>query len=225
MFASASSGAMSKLIGGWQVSGTGFLVSRYWTLPTDVYPTTGNSIEIYGYKYPIEDCTSGICYPGYLWWNGYIPSNRINSKDANGKPNGIMGVPADYQPSTSFLITQGQTTLPANAPANTNLSSFWDTNNVWVPLRDGSVQRVAFDNGLNPWRNQYMRGPNQWFQDASLFKSVNFTEKVALRFAVDFFNVFNNPNNPTSVAATGILSTRNSGSAARTTQLGARLSW
>jgi hypothetical protein len=54
---------------------------------------------------------------------------------------------------------------------------------------------------------------------------VNFTEKVALRFAVDFFNVFNNPNNPTSVAATGILSTRNSGSAARTTQLGARLSW
>ena len=70
-----------------------------------------------------------------------------------------------------------------------------------------------------------MLGPNQWFQDASLFKSVSFREKLTLRFNVDFFNVFNNPNNPTSVAVTGILSTRNSGSAARVTQLGARLSW
>jgi len=35
----------------------------------------------------------------YLWWNGYIPANKINSVDVNGKPNGIMGVPANYKPS------------------------------------------------------------------------------------------------------------------------------
>jgi hypothetical protein len=68
-------------------------------------------------------------------------------------------------------------------------------------------------------------GPLQWFQDASLFKFVNISEKVTLRFNVDFFNVFNNPNNPTGVSANGVLNTRNSGSAARTTQLTARLSW
>jgi thiol-disulfide isomerase/thioredoxin len=45
--------------------------------------------------------------------------------DANGKPNGIMGVPADYKPASSPLITQGQTTLPANAPTNTVGSGTW----------------------------------------------------------------------------------------------------
>ena len=63
-----------------------------------------NPIEIYGYKYPIEDCTSGACFPGYLWWNGYIPANRINSMDAQGRPNGIMGVPANYKPAATPLI-------------------------------------------------------------------------------------------------------------------------
>ena len=42
---------------------------------------------------------------------------------------------------------------------------------------------------------------------------------------VDFFNTFNHPNNPTAIADTGILSTRNSGSNARVLQLGLRLSW
>ena len=82
---------LDKFIGGWQVAGTGFLVSRYWTLPTDVYPN-GKPLEIYGYKYPIQDCTQRTpAIPGYLWWNGYIPANQINSYDANGKPNGDHG--------------------------------------------------------------------------------------------------------------------------------------
>ena len=213
-----------KVVGGWQIAGLGRWRTNYFALPTTYYQTDKN-IEVYGYKYPIQDCTSGACYPGYLFWNGYIPANRINSVDANGKPNGIEGVPSNYKPATRPLIPWGQTTLPANAPPGTNLTPYWDTNTVWLPLSNGKVQRTTYQDNLHPWRNQYVLGPNQWFQDASLFKSVNFTEKVALRIAVDFFNVFNNPNNPTSVAATGILSTRNSGSAARTTQLGARLSW
>jgi len=87
------------------------------------------------------------------------------------------------------------------------------------------VQRVTYNNNLNPWRNQYAPLPWLWSQDASAFKFIGVTEKVSLRFNVDFFNVFNHPNNPTSIADTGILSTRNSGSAARTTQLGVRLQW
>jgi hypothetical protein len=71
-------------------------------------------------------------------------------------------------------------------------------------------------------------GPYQWFQDAGLSKNIAITEKVTFRFNIDFFNVFNHPNNPTSVSSSGtsgILSTRNSGSAARLTQLAARLNW
>ena len=216
--------ALDKFIGGWQISGIGFLVSRYWSLPTDVYPN-GNKIEIYGYKYPIEDCTAGVCYPGYLWWNGYIPSNKINSHDANGKPNGIMGVPANYKPAGQPLIPWGSTAMPANAPAGTNISQFWDTNTVWIPLSNGTVQRTTYDNGLHPWRNQYFPGPLQWFQDASLIKSTRLTEQVTLRFNIDFFNVFNHPNNPTGVAGSGVLSTQTSGTAARVTQLAMRLTW
>jgi hypothetical protein len=223
-FASNAKGIMEKIIGGWQIAGTGNWRSNHWTLPTSIFPN-GNPIELYGEKYPVEDCTSGTCFPGYLYWNGYIPQNRINSVDANGKPNGIMGVPAEYKPAGQPLIPWGSTQLPPNAPANTNLQSFWDTNTVWLPLNNNTVQRTTFDNGLHPWRNQYMRGPNQWFMDASLFKSANISEKLAVRFTIDFFNVFNNPNNPTGVSSNGLLNTRNSGSPARVTQLSLRFNW
>jgi hypothetical protein len=33
-------------------------------------------------------------------WNGYIPAYQINSVNATtGKPNGVMGVPANYKPA------------------------------------------------------------------------------------------------------------------------------
>jgi hypothetical protein len=136
-----------------------------------------------------------------------------------------MGVPDNYRPAAAPLIPWGSTALPANAPANTNLSQFWDTNTVWLPLNNGALQRLDFNDNLHPWRNQYLNGIRQWFLDASLFKFTNLTEKVTLRFNVDFFNVLNNPNNPTGIASDGIQSTRNSGSAARVTQLTVRLMW
>jgi hypothetical protein len=225
-FAGHTSGVIDKVIGGWQVAGLGSIRTNYWTLPTNVYPTsTQNNVEVYGYKYPIQDCRSGLCFPGYLWWNGYIPANRINSVDANGKPNGVMGVPANYKPAAQPLIPWGSTAMPANAPAGTVVSQFWDTNTVWLPLNNGTVQRTTFNDNLHPWRNQYMPGVRQWFQDASLFKFVKFNDRVSMRFNVDFFNVFNNPNNPNSIGGDGVLAVRNSGSGARVTQLGLRLIW
>ena len=221
-FGSNLRGFADKIVGGWQIAGTGNFRSNYYTLPTNNYPT-GNPIEQYGEKYPIEDCRSGVCFPGFLYFNGYIPANQINSVNAQGKPNGVMGVPANYKPAAAPLIPWGSTTLPPNAPANTVLSQFWDTNNVWVPLNNNTVQRLAFNDNLAPWRNQYLAAPNQWFLDASLFKFTNITEKVALRLNIDFFNVLNNPNNPTAVSGDGILNTRNSGSPARVVQLTIRL--
>jgi hypothetical protein len=167
-----------------------------------------------------------VCYPGYLWFNGYIPPNKINSVDpVTGKPNGIMGVPADYKPAVQPLIQWGSTALPSNAPGNTNVSSYWDTNTVWVPMKDGSVQRTTFNDNLNPWRNQYMPSTRQFNVDASLFKRVSINERVSLRFNADFFNVFNHPGNRIIVDATGVLSTRYSGQTARQVQLTLRLYW
>ncbi len=223
-FGGNAGSALDKFIGGWQIAGLGYLRSNYWSLPSNIYPN-GNPIEVYGEKYAIQDCRSGKCYPGYLYWNGYIPANQINSVDANGKPNGVMGVPADYKPAGSPMIPWGSTALPANAPANTDVSRYWDTNTVWIPLKNGSVQRTTFNDNLHPWRQQYFDGPRTWGVDASIMKNIPFTETVRLRFQADFFNVFNHPNNPTGVGGDGVLSTRTSGSDARELQLSLRLLW
>lgn len=219
-----ASGWLNKVIGGWQIAGIGSMNSTYVALPTNFWPT-GNPVEQYGYKYPIQDCTAGTCYPGYLWYNGYIPANRINSVDANGRPNGIMGVPADYKPAVAPLVPWGSTALPPNAPANTNVSGFWDTNSVWIPLNNGTVQRTLYNDNLHPFRQQYIPSTLQWNLDSSVFKAIPIKESMVLRFNVDFFNVFNHPGNPSAVAATGVLNTRNSGVSPRVLQLTGRFTW
>jgi hypothetical protein len=165
-----------------------------------------------------------VCTPAYLFFNGYITPSQINSHNAAGQCTGVCGVPADYKPAGAPILPWGATSAP-NAPAGTNLQSFWDTNTVWIPLSNGTVQRTTFNDNLHPWRNQYLNGPNLWFLDASAFKFVSLTEKVTMRFSVDFFNALNNPNNPTSVTSDGLLSVRNSGSPSRVTQLSLRLNW
>src|SRR5207249_3638938 len=134
--------------------------------------------------YPIQDCRSGTCFPGYLWWNGYIPENQRNSKDAQGRPNGIMGVPDNYKPAVQYLIPWGTTTPPANFPAGANLQSFWDTNTAWNPLNNGTVQQTTFNENLNPLRNQYFPGVWEFGQDASLFKEFRIHESVRIRLNI-----------------------------------------
>ncbi len=138
------------------------------------------------------------------------------------------------KPAGQPLIPWGSTALPANAPQGTNVRSFWDTNTVWVPLDNCTVQRTTFDENLHPWRNQYFPGEGQWFQDASLFKFINISERVTFRLNVDFFNVFNHQNNQTGstsssggngIGSDGILQTRNAGTPARVTQITLRLMW
>ena len=164
--------------------------------PADEHLPDGTPLQEYGYQYPVQDCRSGICTPAYLFFNGYISPNQVNSHNAAGQCNGVCGVPADYKPAAAPLLPWGATSAP-NAPAGTNFQSLWDTNTVWIPLSNGTVQRTTFNDNLHPWRNQYRNGPNQWFLDASAFKSVNIGERLTVRFSVDFFNVLNNPNNPT----------------------------
>ena len=224
-FATNANKYLDKAIGGWQLAGIYSLFTNLFALPTGNWNITGAPIQMYGYQYPIQNCTGGSCVPGYLWWNGYIPANLINSHDAQGNPNGYEGIPANYKPAVTPLIPWGSTAMPANAPAGTNISQYWDTNTVWVPLKNGTVQRTTYDTGLNPWRNQYLPGPRQWNLDASLFKNIPIHERLNARFAVDFFNVFNHPNNPNTITGDGMLSTRASGLPARVLQLSLRLSW
>ncbi len=210
---------LNRIIGGWQMAGMGQLRSTYFALPDTQFPN-GNPIETYGYKYPVQDCRSGACTPGYLWWNGYIPANRINSYDATGKPNGVMGVPANYRPAGQPINV-----TPANPDRNDPMFQYYGSNTVWVPLNTGTLQRTTYDTGAAPWQNQYLPGVRRWGLDASLFKVIPITERVRVRFNADFFNVLNMPGNPNSIGGDGILNARTSGVAPRVVQLTLRVLW
>jgi hypothetical protein len=201
----------NRILGGWQLAGMGRLRSTYVALPEKVNPTV-RGIEQFGYKYKIQDCRSGTCIPGYLWYNSWLPANRVNSYDASGKPNGIMGVPTDYKPSWEPLVTD---------PA----SQYYGTNSTVVTLKDGSQVRTTYDPNLWPWRQQLLPGPRQWTTDASLFKVFRIGERAFVRLNVDFFNVFNVAGTAASMTADGIVQVRNSGNAAREMQLTLRVTW
>jgi hypothetical protein len=208
----------NRLIGGWQLAGFGTWHSNYFSLPTTNYGTFGN-VDVYGLQYPIQDCRSGQCIPGYLYWNGYVPANQINTHNAAGQCTGICGIPSSYTASSTPVIP-----FPATPIPNDPNSPYYGTNTVYVPLKNGTVQRTTINTNLNPWQNQYVSGPGTFGLDASIFKNVPITEHVFLRVNADFFSVLNNPglNQPGS---TGILSLQTSANSARTMQLSARLSW
>ena len=220
-FASNAGAIVDRLVGGWQLAGNGSLTSTWWALPTGNWRFP-NPVEVYGTKNKVQDCRSGVCQDAYLYYNGYIPANRINSVDANGRPNGVMGVPADYKPSHSPLIP-----IPANggSAADPNFP-FYESNTVWIPMKDGSLQRTTLNDNLNPWRNQWMSGLYNWNQNASLFKIIPVNERVSFRLNIDFFNVFNVPGIPkTPNSSSGLIDAQFSGNGSRALQFGLRLNW
>jgi len=212
---------LNTLIGGWQVAGNGTLTSRYFQLPTGNWGPQG-AVEVYGKKYPVQDCRSGVCYDGWLYWNGYIPANRINSTDPRtGRPNGVMGVPDSYRPFMTPIIP---TPKDGGSASDPNFP-FYETNNVVVRLNNGVDQRVGFDTALHPLQNQFVLGPMIWNMAGSAFKTIPITERVFLRVNADFLNnVFNMPGT-TMPAGDGVILNRTSANSPRVLQLTMRLTW
>ena len=162
-----------------------------------------------------------MCYDGWLYWNGYIPTNRINSHDANGRPNGSW----EYRITTNLSRRRLFRFLRTAAIRAIRIFGFYDTNTVYVPLNNGTVQRTTMDTGLHPLQNQYFAAPIIWNMAGSLFKSFPITERVVLRVNADFLNnLFNMPGD--NVPQTdGLLINRNSANPARVLQLTMRLTW
>ena len=204
--------AMNAVIGGWQISGTGSMVSNWNALPVNNWGNLGQ-LQMYGKDTPIQDCRGGTCVPGYLWYNAYIPANQINKTNAAGQCTGVCGIPSDYKPISTPLYP-----TPATGPAPANA----ETNNVFITLKNGNVVQTPLNTNLHPFRNQYFLGPFSYGQNATAFKSFSITEHTRLRFEADFFNVFNAQglNQPN---ASGISSLQTSAKAPRSIQLTLRL--
>ncbi len=207
------------VLGGWQLAGNGEMFSRYFTLPTGNWGRL-NEVQLYGKDAPVQDCRSGVCFDGYLWYNGYIPANRVNSTAANGTPNGVSGVPSGYTPGHLPIWP-----TPATPIANDPNASLYETNNITVRLNNGTTQLVGFNNSLHPWRNQYLPAPWILQLNGSVFKTVAIGERLKARLNVDFFNLLNNPGLTLPDAATGILSLRASQNTPRNLQATLRLTF
>jgi hypothetical protein len=214
------------------VAGSGTVVSSWYTLPTNNWGPIGK-LEVYGTKYKILDCRATSptatnpaderCYEGYLWFNGYISNRFINSRNAAGLRNGVYGLPADYKPVQAPINPWPVGGLPTDPGA-----SLYDTNNVNIRLANGSNPQVVYDTGLHPFRNQYLLGPFNWTQDASMLKYFRFAERALLRVNVDVFNVFNTQGlNPPG--SDGVVTLQNSyggfGMRPRQVQVGMRMEW
>jgi len=224
--------AWNNILGGWKLAGSGTIVSTWYALPTNNWGEIGK-LEVYGKKYKILDCRSTPatatdprderCFEGYLYFNGYISQRFINSRNAAGLRNGVFGLPENYQPAIKPVNP-----WPSGGQPGQPGSNDWDTNYVYIMLKNGSTQRVSVDTGLHPWRNQFLLGPLNWLTDASLLKFFNITERIRLRLNVDMFNVFNNQGlNPPG--SDGVVTFQNSysdfGFRPRQLQVTARLEW
>jgi hypothetical protein len=226
---------IDNLVGGWKLSGSGTIVSSWFSMPTNWWGSFPNDFQVYGTKYPILDCrntpasahtlSEERCFQGYLYYNGYISNRFIDSRNAFGMRNGIFGLPADYAPSTSPVVP-----WPKGGQPNDPNASNYDTNNVTLTLKDGSHVLTAVDTGIHPWRQQYRLGPFNWTTDVSLLKFFQLRERLRLRMNFDVFNLFNVQGlNPPGSDGTGIVTLQNSyggfGLRPRQLQVSARLQW
>ena len=194
---------VNELVGGYQIAGVGHMTSSIFQ-PSSANWGPTSPIHIYKHKLPITDCRSGNCYPSYLWFNGYIaPTANASSGQCtttNGVKTGaggalecVYGLPANYTPYEEPIDT-----VPGTAEYNTN--------NVTVNLANGSTATTAYSSstGTNRYAHTFVRGPNNWESDISLFKVFPITERYNLRFNVDAFNFLNHQgwNNPNSTDGT-----------------------
>ena len=123
-----------------------------------------------------------------------------------------MGVPDNYKPSNVPLI---QMPKDGGSPSDPNYP-YYDSNTVWIPMKNGTTQRTSFNDNLNPWRNQVAMGLFNWGLSTSLFKVIPVTERVFFRLNVDFFNTLNMPGTPKTLSAgAGIIDASVSGNGAR----------
>jgi hypothetical protein len=186
---------LDELVGGYQIAGDGAVLNQIFQPSYSNWGPT-SPIHLYKHKQRITDCRSGVCYPEYLWFNGYIaPTSNANdgctSKCVSGLPSNYTPYeePIDTVPGTSNYNTNNVTLTGANLKAGGETQAFGSGPNSY---------------GVNPYAKTFIHGPWNWDSDMSLYKVFPVTERVNVRFNLDVFNVFNHQgfNNPSGTDGT-----------------------
>ena len=87
----------------------------------------------------------------------------------------------------------GSPVIPAARPAGPNCTGAFN-GKLAVTLADGTCYDAPFSGFYNPSPRDNIIGPGAWNDDFSIYKVFKIKERLDVRFAADFFNAFNHPN-------------------------------
>ena len=184
-----SSHFVDELVGGWQISGVGQVLSQAFAPAANNWGPTSKLVT-YKHSVPIQDCSSGKCLQRYMWFNGYIsPKYLPAANGGNCTANCVTGLPASYVPYETPI--NNDPTQPA----------YFGTNNVVMNgpnLNGGKPYTVAFapDSsqnyaGNNTFSKSVIHGPFNYEADLSLIKVFPIKDQMNFQINLDAFNAFN----------------------------------
>lgn len=193
-FGRSVSTPLNFLVGGWQLAAIGTWNSGLWMGVNPAFVQTGN-IRISGDK----RATLNIAGASELfrqWFAG------------------------NFNPATVTVVS-GTLVAPAVRPAGPNCSGQF-RGQLAVTLSDGSCFNAPFSGLYNPDPRVNFIGPGGWNDDLSAYKHFKFKERFDIRFAADFFNAFNHPNDVPPSTISGLQDLGQQSNASRIIQFSLR---
>jgi hypothetical protein len=196
---------VDELIGGFQLAGDGQIISQDFMPAASNYGPT-SPLQIYKKsQQKITDCSSGVCHPDIIWFNGYIsPKLLTPGEGGTCTTNCITGLPSSYIPyetpidNNPALANFGTNDVVVSSPA------------ILAANKGNPATGVAYSPGPvgeNLYSHTIIRGPVNFNYDLSVFKVFPITERASFRVNLDAFNALNQqglPNPNTTSGETGI---------------------
>jgi hypothetical protein len=199
-FAHNVSAPLNYVIGGWQLATIGTWNSGLWMGVNTGFVQTGN-VRIPANKRATFNYASGSSDLYRQWFAG-----DFNTPIS---PANVMNVKGTLVPG-------------AVRPAGPNCSGDFK-GQLAVTLADGSCYNAPFSGFYNPDPRNNIIGPGGWNTDLSVYKHFKIKERLDVRFAADFFNAFNHPNDNPPNTVTGLQDLRFQSNDSRIIQLSLRV--
>ncbi len=194
-FASNVSAPLNYVIGGWQLATIGTWNSGPWMGVNTGFVQTGNV---------------------------RIPANKratLNIPDSSDLYRQWFA--GNFNIANATNVT-GTLVAPAVRPAGPNCSGNF-IGQLAVTLANGSCYNAPFAGFYNPDPRDNIIGPGGWNDDLSLYKHFKIKERLDIRFAADFFNAFNHPNDNPPNTVTGLQDLAFQANGSRVIQLSLRV--
>ncbi len=204
-FGRSASAPLNYVIGGWRVATIGTWNSGLWM---------------------------GV-NPGFVQSGDVrIPANKRATLNIAGSSDQYRQWFAGNFDAANATNVSGSLVAPAARLAGPNCSGAFN-GQLAVTLADGScynasVSGSTFGGLYNPSPRVNIIGPGGWNTDLSIYKHFKIKERLDLRFAADFFNALNHPNDNPPNTSTGLqdLSLQNTSvNMPRVVQLSLRMEW